>query len=120
MGPGSASPMPWDSPGKDGLGKAARRPSDNVATAAREALTKCQAPGSVLLAIELAVDGARGDSEQLRREVLVAFGLPERLADDAQLDLLHRRAERHRQRATLDPGGEASGARRAAGAHGLG
>src|SRR3954469_1958989 len=82
---------------------------DKVATTPRAALTKCRSPGrrpsrSALFRfpIELAVDRAGSDAEKLRGEVLVAFGVAQRLADDAQLDLLHRGSERNRERPAFE------------------
>src|ERR1041384_3876101 len=60
---------------------------------------------------QLAINGACGNAEELRREVLVAFGLAQCFADDAELDLFHRRAERDRQRAAFDRAGQARGPR---------
>src|SRR4051812_34587415 len=53
------------------------------------------------LPIELPVDRAGRDAEELGGEVLVALGVSQRLADGAQLDLLHRRPERDRERASF-------------------
>ena len=43
---------------------------------------------------ELAVDGPRRDAEELRGDRLVALRVAQRLADDAALDLVERRADR--------------------------
>src|SRR5437763_16533118 len=58
---------------------------------------KAEPPGRDNLSgvlIELSIDRARGDPEQLRGEVLVALRVTQRLADHSHLDLVHRRAER--------------------------
>ena len=40
-------------------------------------------------AVELSVDRTRGDAEQLGGQGLVALGVPERLANDPELDLVY-------------------------------
>src|SRR5215472_7991466 len=44
-------------------------------------------------AVELSVDGASRDAEELRGERLIPLRVPQRLADDTQLDLVQRRPD---------------------------
>src|SRR5262245_56414902 len=57
---------------------------------------------AVAVAFELAVDGARGDAEQLRGEALVSSRVTEGLLDHPQLDVLERRADLERERTAAD------------------
>src|SRR6266542_2535184 len=57
-----------------------------------------------IVAIELPVDGARRDAEQLRREGLVAARMTERLLDDEALHLFYGRPDRDDDRARRRPG----------------